>query len=73
MLDIELERFIAEEGIGIAEMLCVRPPSVCALIRNWAQELRKLRVGDLPRAGGAQRKCPFLGPLVDLNSQAIIP
>lgn len=28
MLDIELERFIAEDGIGIAEMLCVRPPSV---------------------------------------------
>lgn len=29
--ETELERFMADEGIGIAEMLLLRTPSVCCL------------------------------------------
>ena len=58
MLELELGRFMAEAGIGIAEMLLLTGPKVCARHQQPSRQARRgwsCGAMDLPRAAGAQK------------------
>jgi hypothetical protein len=58
-LELELGRFMAEAGMGIAEMLLLTGPKVCARHQQPSRQARRgdgsCGVMDLPRAAGAQK------------------
>ena len=56
----ELDRFIAEDGIGIADVLTLIPPSVYVCQHTSCHEEF---FPCLPRASGVLRKCARLAPL----------
>ena len=58
----ELERFIAEEGMGIEVRLLFMGASVCA---HCQEELGRCDCGDLP--GGGPKRGPVLGPLQNVS------
>ena len=57
---IEFERFIADVGIGIADILALIPPSVCACQYAFCHEEF---LHCLPRASGALKRGARLAPL----------
>jgi hypothetical protein len=65
MFETELARFMADEGIGIAEMLLFTAPRVCARVRIHKLQMQDARCARqyVPRAVGGPRRCPVPGPL----------
>jgi hypothetical protein len=72
MLFTELVRFMADDGIGIADMLLFTGPKVCALLSVEDAKERYCLAKGVPHVVAGPRKFPILGPWEPMGRQQIL-